>query len=65
MKDDNLGRDEKKHVAKKKKYMDVGKRCKRYTVEKIYERIRINARMKLCAKWTYVKTGTHNNLQSF
>jgi hypothetical protein len=42
MKDDNLGRDEKKHVAKN---VDVVKRCKRYAVEKIHEWIRINARM--------------------
>ena len=42
-KDDNLGRDEKKRVAKKN--MDVENRCKRYAVKKIHERIRINARM--------------------
>ena len=43
MKDDNLGRDEKKHVAKKN--MDVENRCRRYAAEKIHERIRVNARM--------------------
>jgi hypothetical protein len=42
-KDDNLGRDEKKRVAKKN--MNVKNRCKRCVVKKIHERIRINARM--------------------
>lgn len=52
MKDDNLGRDEKKHVAKK---WNAGKRYRRYAMENMYKKDQEKYRGCLYAKLEYVK----------